>query len=187
MRKGSARRFANFTTPIIAQTNPTTIPRRCLALIEAPRSRNRLTLLPTLHDRRLRRPAAVERRRASVATSTATCTWSSNYARWKVPHCASALPAFAARGAQSGVQAGAGVGSRYAPIHIHIAEQIGGVHCLALRNARPVEWLRPCAGGRQWCLDHAPHDSRRNAAPSPVGRCRPMSNDEPISVTVFSR
>jgi formimidoylglutamate deiminase len=37
------------------------------------------------------------------------------------------------------------------PIHIHIAEQIGEVQdCLALRNARPVEWL----------LDHAPVDSR---------------------------
>jgi formimidoylglutamate deiminase len=37
------------------------------------------------------------------------------------------------------------------PIHIHIAEQIGEVQdCLAVRNARPVEWL----------LDHAPVDSR---------------------------
>ena len=35
------------------------------------------------------------------------------------------------------------------PLHIHIAEQIGEVQdCLALRNARPVEWL----------LDHAPVD-----------------------------
>lgn len=38
-----------------------------------------------------------------------------------------------------------------APIHIHVAEQIGEVQdCLALRNARPVEWL----------LDHAPVDPR---------------------------
>lgn len=37
------------------------------------------------------------------------------------------------------------------PLHIHIAEQIGEVQdCLAVRNARPVEWL----------LDHAPVDSR---------------------------
>jgi formimidoylglutamate deiminase len=37
------------------------------------------------------------------------------------------------------------------PIHMHIAEQIGEVQdCLAIRNARPVEWL----------LDHAPVDSR---------------------------
>jgi formimidoylglutamate deiminase len=37
------------------------------------------------------------------------------------------------------------------PLHIHIAEQIGEVQdCLALRNARPVEWL----------LDHAPVDPR---------------------------
>lgn len=39
------------------------------------------------------------------------------------------------------------------PIHIHIAEQIGEVQdCLAVRNARPVEWL----------LDHAPVNSRWN-------------------------
>ena len=37
------------------------------------------------------------------------------------------------------------------PLHIHIAEQIGEVQdCLAVRNARPVEWL----------LDHAPVDGR---------------------------
>jgi len=37
------------------------------------------------------------------------------------------------------------------PIHIHVAEQIGEVQdCLAVRNARPVEWL----------LDHAPVNSR---------------------------
>lgn len=37
------------------------------------------------------------------------------------------------------------------PLHIHIAEQIGEVQdCLAVRNARPVEWL----------LDHAPIDAR---------------------------
>jgi len=36
------------------------------------------------------------------------------------------------------------------PLHIHIAEQIGEVQdCLAVRNARPVEWL----------LDHAPVDA----------------------------
>ncbi len=36
-------------------------------------------------------------------------------------------------------------------VHIHIAEQLGEVQdCLALRGARPVEWL----------LDHAPVDSR---------------------------
>ncbi|RDZ27732.1 formimidoylglutamate deiminase [Lysobacter silvisoli] len=38
-----------------------------------------------------------------------------------------------------------------ARVHIHIAEQIGEVQdCLAIRNARPVEWL----------LDHAPVDAR---------------------------
>ncbi|MFY2764129.1 formimidoylglutamate deiminase [Arenimonas sp. MALMAid1274] len=43
------------------------------------------------------------------------------------------------------------VGDTPMPIHIHIAEQIGEVQdCLALRGARPVEWL----------LDHAPVDAR---------------------------
>ncbi len=47
------------------------------------------------------------------------------------------------------------------PIHIHIAEQLGEVQdCLALRNARPVEWLLDHAeiDGR-WCLVHATHMS----------------------------
>jgi formimidoylglutamate deiminase len=45
------------------------------------------------------------------------------------------------------------------PIHIHIAEQIGEVQdCLAMRGARPVEWLFDHADvdGR-WCLVHATH------------------------------
>ena len=46
-----------------------------------------------------------------------------------------------------------------APIHIHIAEQIGEVQdCLALRNARPVEWLLDHAPvDPRWCLLHATH------------------------------
>jgi formimidoylglutamate deiminase len=46
-----------------------------------------------------------------------------------------------------------------APIHIHIAEQIGEVQdCLALRNARPVEWLLDnTALDSRWCLVHATH------------------------------
>ena len=45
------------------------------------------------------------------------------------------------------------------PIHIHIAEQIGEVQdCLALRNARPVEWLLDHAPvDARWCLVHATH------------------------------
>jgi len=45
------------------------------------------------------------------------------------------------------------------PIHIHIAEQLGEVQdCLALRNARPVEWLYDHAGvDARWCLVHATH------------------------------
>jgi len=46
-----------------------------------------------------------------------------------------------------------------APIHIHVAEQIGEVQdCLALRNARPVEWLLDHAPvDERWCLVHATH------------------------------
>jgi len=46
-----------------------------------------------------------------------------------------------------------------APIHIHIAEQIGEVQdCLSLRNARPVEWLLDHAPvDARWCLVHATH------------------------------
>lgn len=45
------------------------------------------------------------------------------------------------------------------PIHIHIAEQLGEVQdCLALRNARPVEWLLDNARvDARWCLVHATH------------------------------
>ncbi len=45
------------------------------------------------------------------------------------------------------------------PIHIHIAEQIGEVQdCLALRNARPVQWLLDHASvDARWCLVHATH------------------------------
>ena len=45
------------------------------------------------------------------------------------------------------------------PLHIHIAEQIGEVQdCLAVRNARPVEWLLAHAPvDRHWTLVHATH------------------------------
>ncbi len=45
------------------------------------------------------------------------------------------------------------------PIHIHIAEQIGEVQdCLAVRNARPIEWLLDHAPvDARWCLVHATH------------------------------
>ncbi|MEZ5462345.1 formimidoylglutamate deiminase [Dokdonella sp.] len=48
------------------------------------------------------------------------------------------------------------------PIHIHIAEQIGEVQdCLAVRNARPVEWLLDHANvDARWCLVHATHVDR---------------------------
>lgn len=49
-----------------------------------------------------------------------------------------------------------------APIHIHIAEQVGEVQdCLAVRNARPVEWLlREFPVDRRWTLVHATHLAR---------------------------
>ncbi|HEY4560922.1 MAG TPA: amidohydrolase family protein, partial [Lysobacter sp.] len=45
------------------------------------------------------------------------------------------------------------------PVHIHIAEQLGEVQdCLALRNARPVEWLLDNAAvDSRWTLVHATH------------------------------
>jgi formimidoylglutamate deiminase len=72
---------------------------------------------------------------------------------------------------QSGLASGA-------PIHIHIAEQIGEVQdCLALRNARPVEWLLDHVPvDARWCLVHATHltegETRRLAATGAVaGLC----------------
>ena len=45
------------------------------------------------------------------------------------------------------------------PVHIHIAEQIGEVQdCLAIRDARPVEWLLANADvDARWTLVHATH------------------------------
>jgi formimidoylglutamate deiminase len=49
------------------------------------------------------------------------------------------------------------------PIHIHIAEQTGEVDdCLAVRGARPVEWLLDNAEvGADWVLVHATHLTER--------------------------
>src|SRR5690606_3629522 len=45
------------------------------------------------------------------------------------------------------------------PMHVHIAEQVGEVQdCLALRGARPVEWLLANAEvNPRWTLVHATH------------------------------
>ena len=53
----------------------------------------------------------------------------------------------------------AAIGDCPRPIHIHIAEQIGEVQdCLALRGARPVEWLLGHADvDARWTLVHATH------------------------------
>jgi formimidoylglutamate deiminase len=68
--------------------------------------------------------------------------------------------------------------TRDCPIHIHVAEQIGEVQdCLAIRNARPVEWLLDHAPvDARWCLVHATHltdaEMRRLAASGAVaGLC----------------
>ena len=49
--------------------------------------------------------------------------------------------------------------TRSMPIHIHVAEQIGEVQdSLAIRNARPVEWLLDnLPVDPRWCLVHATH------------------------------
>ena len=64
------------------------------------------------------------------------------------------------------------------PVHIHIAEQIGEVQdCLALRNARPVEWLLDNTPvDARWTLVHATHltddETKRLAATGAVaGLC----------------
>src|SRR5690606_13514749 len=48
---------------------------------------------------------------------------------------------------------------REMPVHIHIAEQVGEVQdCVALRGARPVEWLLDNARvDARWTLVHATH------------------------------
>jgi formimidoylglutamate deiminase len=52
------------------------------------------------------------------------------------------------------------------PLHIHIAEQIGEVQdCLALRGARPVEWLlQQFAVDARWTLVHATHLTAQETA-----------------------
>jgi formimidoylglutamate deiminase len=68
--------------------------------------------------------------------------------------------------------------TRDCPIHIHVAEKIGEVQdSLAIRNARPVEWLLDHAPvDARWCLVHATHltdaEMRRLAASGAVaGLC----------------
>ena len=71
------------------------------------------------------------------------------------PHSLRAVPAAALTDAAGGLQAiDAG-----APIHIHIAEQIGEIDaCLAWSGLRPVEWLFEHASvDRRWNLVHATH------------------------------
>ena len=68
--------------------------------------------------------------------------------------------------------------ARTLPVHIHVAEQLGEVQdCLALRNARPVEWLLDNAQiDAHWCLVHATHVNKEEverlaATGAVVGLC----------------
>jgi formimidoylglutamate deiminase len=75
-------------------------------------------------------------------------------------HSLRAVPEAAMRGVlESGL-------ARDRPIHIHVAEQIGEVQdCLAIRNARPVDWLLDHAPvDARWCLVHATHLSETETA-----------------------
>lgn len=67
-------------------------------------------------------------------------------------HSLRAVPEAAMREVLAALPAGA-------PLHIHIAEQVGEVQdCLAVRNARPVEWLlQAFPVDHRWTLVHATH------------------------------
>ncbi len=97
-------------------------------------------------------------------------------------HSLRAVPAAAMKAVLEGLSslptARSGLPTSMMPIHIHIAEQIGEVQdCLAVRNARPVEWLLDNAPvDARWCLVHATHvdeqEVRRLAATGAVaGLC----------------
>jgi len=97
-------------------------------------------------------------------------------------HSLRAVPPDAMRAVLDGVGAlpasSAGRAAAMLPVHIHIAEQVGEVQdCLAVRNARPVEWLLDNAPvDARWCLVHATHlsaeETRRLAASGAVaGLC----------------
>jgi len=78
-------------------------------------------------------------------------------------HSLRAVPADAMRAVLAGIatlgESRSGFPSSRMPIHIHVAEQIGEVQdCLAVRNARPVQWLLDNAPvDARWCLVHATH------------------------------
>ncbi|MEO8459919.1 MAG: formimidoylglutamate deiminase [Dokdonella sp.] len=82
-------------------------------------------------------------------------------------HSLRAVPEDALRAALAGLDAlppsRSGFPAERMPIHIHIAEQLGEVQdCLAVRNARPVEWLLDHAQvDARWCLVHATHIDAR--------------------------
>jgi len=153
-----------------------------LALIEAARETGiGLTLLPTLYmtggfDGR---PLAERQRRfghdvdAYLRLLTQLRTLESPSLRVGIAlHSLRAVPENAMRAVLESELA------RGCPIHIHIAEQVGEVQdCLAIRNARPVEWLLDHAPvDARWCLVHATHlsdeETRKLAASGAiVGLC----------------
>jgi formimidoylglutamate deiminase len=71
--------------------------------------------------------------------------------------------------------------ARRGPVHIHIAEQVGEVQdSLAVRGARPVEWLFEHADvDARWCLVHATHltgdETRRLARSGAVAGLCPVT------------
>ena len=97
-------------------------------------------------------------------------------------HSLRAVPPDAMRAVLDGIDAlpasPAGRAASRMPVHVHVAEQIGEVQdCLAIRHARPVEWLLDHAPvDARWCLVHATHldddEVRRLAASGAVaGLC----------------
>ena len=168
-----------------------------LALIAAAREAGiGLTLLPVLyHHRRLR---------SACRAGAGAAALRSRPGRLSAP--GRGLPA--ARQGSAGVRIGvaphscarcrqrrcatrSGLATATAPIHIHVAEQIGEVQdCLAARGARPVEWLLDHAPvDARWCLVHATHMTRRRRARSPPAARSPGCARPPrrISATACFR
>jgi formimidoylglutamate deiminase len=121
-----------------------------------------LTLLPTLYmtggfdgralnERQRRFGLGVDEYLALVASLR-----SREHARLKIGLCFHSLRAVPEAAMRAVLEAQT---SHSQPIHIHIAEQIGEVQdCLALRNARPVEWLLAnLPVDAHWTLVHATH------------------------------
>ena len=132
-----------------------------LALIEAAREVGiGLTLLPVLY---LRggfdgRPLSARQRRFGVAVD-AWLALLDALRRHEGPTLRIGMALHSLRAAPVDAMREALDASGEMPVHIHIAEQLGEVQdCLAVRGARPVEWLLDHAAvDPRWCLVHATH------------------------------